>query len=125
MGFARNRETEEQLQESKQKLQMESIIGTTKVLRILRILRVFKLTRHSEGLIVLLRTARACQKELLLLLGLIVLLRTARACQNELSLLLFCLAVLSIIFSSLVFLAEENFDHKMSLPFKSIPHTLW
>lgn len=57
-----------------------------KLFRVIRVLRIFKLGRHSDGMV--------------------VMAKTAEACSDELGLLLFCLLVSSILFSSLVYFAE-------------------
>ena len=62
----------------------------TKLFRVLRILRIFKLSRHSSGLQVLFDTAKACQEELIMLL--------------------FCLMMFSLLFSALLFFAEDGQD---------------
>mmetsp|Transcript_61711 Transcript_61711/g.151893 ORF Transcript_61711/g.151893 Transcript_61711/m.151893 type:complete len:355 (-) Transcript_61711:9-1073(-) len=74
-----------------------------KLLKVLRVLRVFKLTRHSDGML--------------------VLAKTGIACSNELGLLFFCLIVFTILFSALVFVSEEQ-DHE-GPTFRSIPHSFW
>jgi hypothetical protein len=59
-----------------------------KLFRVIRVLRIFKLGRHSDGMV--------------------VMAKTAEACSDELGLLLFCLLVSSILFSSLVYFAESQ-----------------
>mmetsp|Transcript_14870 Transcript_14870/g.34195 ORF Transcript_14870/g.34195 Transcript_14870/m.34195 type:complete len:756 (-) Transcript_14870:131-2398(-) len=81
-------------------------IGGTKLVRVLRVLRIFKLTRHSDGLI--------------------VLWKTAAACRSELGLLLFCMIVFSLLFSALLYYSEMDSSSTPSIhSFSSIPDTMW
>jgi hypothetical protein len=68
----------------------DSGADSTKLFRVLRVLRIFKLSRHSSGLQVLFDTAKACQEELIMLL--------------------FCLMMFSLLFSALLFFAEDGQD---------------
>jgi voltage-gated potassium channel len=79
-----------------------SQLGVAKLFRIMRVLRIFKLSRHSNGLQ--------------------VLAKTGMACKHELGLLLFCLLVFSLLFSAVLFFAEEDVG---GTGFESIPHTMW
>ena len=79
-----------------------SKLSIAKLFRIMRVLRIFKLSRHSNGLQ--------------------VLAKTGMACKHELGLLLFCLLVFSLLFSAVLFFAEENM---VNTGFESIPHTMW
>lgn len=81
-------------------------LSGAKLFRVVRVLRILKLVRHSDGMM--------------------VISKTARACSDELGLLLFCLLVSSIVFSSLVFYAESQVVPQGRNPaFLSIPHTMW
>ena len=77
-------------------------LGGAKIFRVLRILRIFKLSRHSDGIQVL---------------G-----KTAIACREELALLLFCLVIFSLLFSALLYFSEEKVPETR---FESIPHAMW
>ena len=79
----------------------KSIVDVLLFTRILRIFRIFRLIRRHRGLQILVYTIRASMKEILLLL-LFVIIGT-------------------ILFSSLVYYAEESSDK----PFTSIPHSFW
>lgn len=78
----------------------KSIVDVLLFTRILRIFRIFRLIRRHRGLQILVYTIRASMKEIMLLL-LFVIIGT-------------------ILFSSLVYYADEG-----SGKFKSIPHSFW
>ena len=82
--------------------QLQSVKTVGQILRILRIIRVFKLARHSRGLQGLGYTMKSSYKEL--------------------GLILMFFSILSLIFSSLVYIFEKD---QKSPSFTSIIDSFW
>ena len=80
----------------------DDLSGAFVTLRIFRVFRIFKFSRHSQGLKIL---------------G-----QTLKSCINELGFLLFSLAMVIIIFGTIMYYAEKNVENSK---FTSIPSAFW